>query len=158
MSRFAPQQRCDDGKPNTFAPEGASRCRALTSSLKGPVGGSKRRFFSMNWGGLNAFTSKQFIDWLERKLEQYQVGKVVPDATTLEAAYRRAAAAHRRAAELELAAAAFFTRCGQAEAADRHKADALRLTQLARKDDARADALLEAATASAVASSLSPVA
>ena len=36
-----------DTKPfqNTFAPEGASRCRALTSGLTGPGGGSKRTVF-----------------------------------------------------------------------------------------------------------------
>ena len=65
-----------------------------------------------------------------------------------QAAYRRAAAAHRQAADVELAAEAFFTRYGQDEAADRHKADALRHTQLADEDDARADVLLQAASSS----------
>ena len=32
----APQ---DEDRPNTFAPEGASRCRALASGFKEPVGG-----------------------------------------------------------------------------------------------------------------------
>ena len=41
--RFAAPQ--DEGRPNTFAPEGASRCRALTSGLEGPGGGSKRTSF-----------------------------------------------------------------------------------------------------------------
>src|SRR6185295_110141 len=39
-----------DDHPNTFAPEGASRCRALTSGLKGPVGGSKRTSFRESRG------------------------------------------------------------------------------------------------------------
>ena len=33
----------DDDIPNTFAPEGASRCRALTSGLKGRAAGRKER-------------------------------------------------------------------------------------------------------------------
>jgi hypothetical protein len=37
--------------PNTLAPEGAQRCRALASGLKGPVGGSKRSVFPMNGAG-----------------------------------------------------------------------------------------------------------
>ena len=42
---------CQDDRPNTFAPEGASRCRALTSGLKkGPVGGSKRASFRESGG------------------------------------------------------------------------------------------------------------
>jgi hypothetical protein len=38
----------------------------------------------------------------------------------------------------------------QVDAADRHRAGALRHAQLAGEDDARADVLLEAATASAI--------
>src|SRR5205814_2112795 len=33
----------DDTKPNTFAPEGASRCRALASGLQGRAAGRKER-------------------------------------------------------------------------------------------------------------------
>ena len=40
---------------------------------------------------LNAFTSEDFIEWIESKLHQHDVEKVIPDAQTLEAAYRRAA-------------------------------------------------------------------
>jgi hypothetical protein len=40
---------------------------------------------------LNAFTSDQFVRWLESKLEEHQVRKVIPDAVTLEKAYRRSA-------------------------------------------------------------------
>ena len=39
---------------------------------------------------LNAFTSDQFVAWLEAKLRAHGVEKVVPDTQTLEAAYRRA--------------------------------------------------------------------
>jgi hypothetical protein len=53
---------------------------------------------------LNAMDSQQFIDWLEEKLAEAGVTKVVPDKETLEAAYRRAvkiARANRMLAELE---------------------------------------------------------
>jgi hypothetical protein len=39
---------------------------------------------------LNAFASDQFIAWLESKLAEHGVKKVVPDETTLRAAYQRA--------------------------------------------------------------------
>jgi DNA topoisomerase VI subunit B len=39
---------------------------------------------------LNAMTSDQFIEWLERKLTEHGVKKVIPNQETLEAAYRRA--------------------------------------------------------------------
>ena len=39
---------------------------------------------------LNAMDSQQFIDWLEEKLQENGVTKVVPTRETLEAAYRRA--------------------------------------------------------------------
>lgn len=39
---------------------------------------------------LNALVGREFIDWLERKLDQVGVGKVVPDGDRLEQAYRRA--------------------------------------------------------------------
>lgn len=51
--------------------------------------------YGNGWNGrrveLNAFTSEDFIEWIEGKLKQHKIGKVVPDADTLEAAYRRAA-------------------------------------------------------------------
>ena len=43
----------ETGSPNTFAPEGASRCRALASGLKGRAAGRKERLFE-NCAGLNA--------------------------------------------------------------------------------------------------------
>jgi hypothetical protein len=39
---------------------------------------------------LNAFTSADFIKWIEGKLEEHGIAKLVPDAGTLENAYRRA--------------------------------------------------------------------
>jgi hypothetical protein len=39
---------------------------------------------------LNAFTSENFIKWIEAKLKEHGITKVVPDDDTLEAAYRRA--------------------------------------------------------------------
>ena len=39
---------------------------------------------------LNAFTSDAFVKWLESKLEEQGVVKVIPDDSTLENAYRRA--------------------------------------------------------------------
>ena len=39
---------------------------------------------------LNAMTSDQFVSWLDEKLEDAGVRKVVPDDSTLEKAYRRA--------------------------------------------------------------------
>ncbi len=42
---------------------------------------------------LNAFTSDQFVEWLDRKLTSQEVKKVIPARGPLEQAYRRAAAA-----------------------------------------------------------------
>jgi len=44
---------------------------------------------------LNAFTSDQFVEWLDAELAEHGVEKVVPDEKTLEQAYRRAAAIRR---------------------------------------------------------------
>ena len=47
-----------------------------------------------HWAGqrveLNALTARQFIEWLESKLDEHGVKKVIPDADTLAAAFRRA--------------------------------------------------------------------
>ena len=43
---------------------------------------------------LNAFASADFVAWIERKLEQHGVAKVVPDDATLTLAYRRSAASY----------------------------------------------------------------
>ena len=42
---------------------------------------------------LNAFTSDQFVAWLEGKLNEHGITKVVPDDAALELAYRRSLAA-----------------------------------------------------------------
>jgi hypothetical protein len=41
---------------------------------------------------LNAFTSDRLVRWIEAKLQQHGIQKVVPDDETLQAAYRRAMA------------------------------------------------------------------
>jgi hypothetical protein len=41
---------------------------------------------------LNAFTSDRLVHWIEAKLQQHGIQKVVPDDETLQAAYRRAMA------------------------------------------------------------------
>ncbi len=46
------------GNPNTFAPEGASRCRALTSGLRGRAAGRKERL-SDEWRRLNLRTPEK---------------------------------------------------------------------------------------------------
>ena len=62
------------------------------------------------WGErveLNALTSDALVKWIEGKLDGLGIGKVVPDAQTLERAFRRAAKAHyinRHIAEVEAAA------------------------------------------------------
>jgi hypothetical protein len=44
---------------------------------------------------LNAFTSDQFVTWLDSKLVEHGVEKVIPDDGILDQAYRRAAAVRR---------------------------------------------------------------
>jgi hypothetical protein len=55
---------------------------------------------------LNAMTSDQFIDWLEQKLADAGVQKVVPDRAALENAYRRAVRQKRVQAAIKEALAA----------------------------------------------------
>lgn len=50
---------------------------------------------------LNAFSSDQLIEWIESKLKEHGVEKLIPDASTLKAAYRRAAQATFLNAHLE---------------------------------------------------------
>ncbi len=52
---------------------------------------------------LNAFTSDQFVDWLDFKLTKHGVEKVIPNKKTLEQAYRRAAAVRRYQESLDSA-------------------------------------------------------
>jgi hypothetical protein len=63
---------------------------------------------------LNAFASADFVAWIERKLEQHGVAKLVPDRDTLTLAYRRAVAARYVTSRLESAV----------HDAQRHAADA----------------------------------
>ena len=44
---------------------------------------------------LNAFLPADFVAWIEAKLEQHGIQKVIPDADTLDDAYRRAYQIHR---------------------------------------------------------------
>jgi hypothetical protein len=56
------------------------------------------------WGErveLNAMTSEQLIRWLEAKLEEHGVAKIVPDSEAMEQAYQRAALMARLQQEAE---------------------------------------------------------
>jgi hypothetical protein len=55
---------------------------------------------------LNAFASDQLIEWIEAKLEEHEVEKVVPDALVLIDAYQRALRLHLLDREMERAAGA----------------------------------------------------
>jgi DNA topoisomerase VI subunit B len=50
---------------------------------------------------LNAFSSDQFIEWLEAKLEEHYVQKVIPDAETFALQYRRSLARHAVNAKID---------------------------------------------------------
>jgi hypothetical protein len=50
---------------------------------------------------LNAFASADFVAWIEGKLEQHGVGKIVPDQDALTLAYRRSVAARYLASRLQ---------------------------------------------------------
>jgi DNA topoisomerase 6 subunit A-like protein len=50
---------------------------------------------------LNAFTSDQFVAWLDSKLVEHGVEKVIPDNEILDQAYRRAAAVRRYQAMID---------------------------------------------------------
>ena len=59
----------------------------------------KSKSYEHRWTGkrveLNAMTSRQFIDWLEGKLKQHDVEKVIPDEETLAQAWHNARRRHR---------------------------------------------------------------
>ena len=59
--------------------------------------GTEWRNYSGRRVELNAFTSGDFVRWLEAKLDQHGVRKVLPDEATLRDAYRRALKARRLA-------------------------------------------------------------
>ncbi len=84
---------------------------------------------------LNAFTSDHFVEWLERKLRAHHVTKLIPDTSTLGAAYQRAAGLHHVNAGL-----ADLGRAGQAVAAQSRIPPHLdrRVTALLRADPAMA--------------------
>jgi hypothetical protein len=74
----------------TLCRHGATRDEAF------PIEGADREF---TWGKrveLNAFTSEEFIGWLEDKLIEAGIGKVVPGDATLQDQYRRAGQARRQ--------------------------------------------------------------
>jgi hypothetical protein len=50
---------------------------------------------------LNAFASADFVAWIERKLVQHGVTKIVPDESALALAYRRSVAARYVASRLQ---------------------------------------------------------
>lgn len=50
---------------------------------------------------LNAMTSDQFIEWLQRKLREHGIKKLIPESDTLAAAYRRAVFLQRLEEEVE---------------------------------------------------------
>jgi hypothetical protein len=52
---------------------------------------------------LNAFASADFVAWIERKLEQHGVAKIVPDQDALMLAYRRSLASRYIASRLRSA-------------------------------------------------------
>lgn len=83
------EYRCDVSPRDNLVDCGATEEEAAYLVL-GKSGGA--------WVGdrveLNAMTSAQFIEWLERKMEEHGVKKLVPDMETLTVAYRRA---YRRA-------------------------------------------------------------
>src|SRR5262245_26122610 len=78
------------------APDLARQVEARTLSLADAYGewNEVREETSYGWRGerveLNAMSSAQFITFLERKLEEHGVRKVVPDRKRLEKAFRRA--------------------------------------------------------------------
>jgi DNA topoisomerase VI subunit B len=73
-------------------------CDFLVTERKTDIRNGKRHVY---WVGerveLNAMDSQQFLDWLEQKLQDAGVEKVVPDADVLATAYRR----QRRVAKLQ---------------------------------------------------------
>jgi hypothetical protein len=75
-----------------------AECAFLVTERKVDIRNGKRHVY---WVGerieLNAMDSQQFLDWLEQKLQDAGVEKVVPDDDVLAAAYRR----QRRVAKLQ---------------------------------------------------------
>jgi hypothetical protein len=57
MTPFCVSGERRDNEPNTFAPEGASRCRTLTSGLKGRAAGRKEGLFE-KWRDLQRYRGR----------------------------------------------------------------------------------------------------
>jgi hypothetical protein len=57
MTPFCVSGERRDNEPNTFAPEGASRCRTLTSGLKGRAAGRKEHLFE-KWRDLQRYRGR----------------------------------------------------------------------------------------------------
>ncbi len=72
-----------------FVPKGKSWAVRENLSLNGATE-EEIEFLMTRRVELNAFTSNDFIEWIESKLTEHGVKKVVPDDDTLEEAYRRA--------------------------------------------------------------------
>lgn len=75
-------------------------CGASREEMDFLVAGGGRR-----WTGqrveINAMSSEELITWLEKKLEEHGVKKVIPSEEILNAAYRRAVFSQRLKAEIE---------------------------------------------------------
>ena len=91
---------------------------------------------------LNAFTSSQFVEWIEAKLDEHGVDKVIPDADVLALQYRRALARHAVNAKIDEIASSIRTDADAAEIpadlADRVR-EALDVDPAMSWDDAIAD-------------------
>ncbi|MQA88734.1 MAG: hypothetical protein GEU90_00670 [Gemmatimonas sp.] len=66
------------------------RCGATEEEAAFLVQTGDRRGWAGDRVELNAMTSEELIDWLERKLDEHGVGKVIPDREELSRAYQRA--------------------------------------------------------------------
>jgi hypothetical protein len=84
-----------------------ARCGATPEEQAFLVGAERRRNPSTGkwyWPGqrveLNAMTSDQFVDWIEQRLREHGVEKVIPDQDTLAQAYHRAVRTNAVNAEL----------------------------------------------------------
>ncbi|MCX6624737.1 MAG: hypothetical protein NTY38_27475, partial [Acidobacteria bacterium] len=84
-----------DGDPTVNLRENAATAEEISFLCKrSPRYGEGARFHGQRVE-LNAFTSDQFVEWLDSKLVEHGVEKVIPDEETLQQAYRRAAAIRR---------------------------------------------------------------
>ncbi len=88
--------RLSDVEHERLEIESVSYGRDATKTLRRyDISARERQWLVNHRVELNAFTSDHFIAWLERKLQQHRVTKVVPDTRTLTAAFRRGVLIHR---------------------------------------------------------------